>query len=162
MLGAVTAPTPPADHTMYLNFIALAKDSSNEGPSTSGVTPKVQLSAGQFDAIRYPAATPTAKYPTHFTRFKFIARSSGGTFKGRIGASTNRCVRGRRVNLIRVHHGGHHKVGQDRTSDGGKFAIKLSGSKARNGRYYARVTRRKLASGAVCEGERSRSIRISS
>jgi hypothetical protein len=163
MLGAVTAPAPPADHTMYLNFVAWAFDNSDEKPSTNGVTPKVQLSAGQFDAIRYPATTPAARYPTHFTRFKFIARSSGGTFKGRISASTSKCVRGRSVKVIRRHHGGHHTVGQDRTGAAGKFAIKLSASRARNGRYYARVTKKKLRSGeGVCEAERSRSIRISS
>jgi len=60
MLGAVTVPAPPADHTMYLNFVALAKDSSNEGPSTNGVTPKVQLSAGQFDRTCNPSLFPDA------------------------------------------------------------------------------------------------------
>lgn len=58
MLGAVTAPAPPANHTMYLNFVALAKDSSNRGPSTNGVTPKVQLSAGQFDRNCNPSLFP--------------------------------------------------------------------------------------------------------
>jgi hypothetical protein len=60
MLGAVTAPTPPASHTMYLNFVALAFDTSNEGPSTNGVTPKVHLSTGQFDAACDPSVLPDA------------------------------------------------------------------------------------------------------
>jgi hypothetical protein len=66
------------------------------------------------------------------------------------------------VRLIRERHGHSHKVGQDRASAAGKFAIKLSRSKARNGRYYARVTKQTLESGhTVCEGARSRSIRLS-
>ena len=60
MLGAVTAPTPPANHTMYLNFVALAFDTSNEGPSTNGVTPKLHLSSGQFDAACDPSVFPDA------------------------------------------------------------------------------------------------------
>jgi hypothetical protein len=59
MMGAVTAPTPPADHTMYLNFVALAFDNSNEGPSTpNGVTPKAKLSDGQFDRSCNPRLFP--------------------------------------------------------------------------------------------------------
>jgi hypothetical protein len=162
MLGAVTAPAPPPDHTMYLNFVAWAFDNSGEGPSTNGVTPKVQLSAGQFEATRYPAETPTARYPTHFTRFKFIARTSGGKFQGRIGAPTSKCVRDRRVRLIRVRHGDRHTVGQDTTSATGQFAIRLSGSKAKNGRYYGRVPKATFDSGhTVCEGARSRAITVS-
>jgi hypothetical protein len=60
MMGAVTAPTPPANHTMYLNFVALAKDRSGEGPSTSGIAPKVKLSSGQFDSTCNPALFPDA------------------------------------------------------------------------------------------------------
>jgi len=58
MMGAVTAPTPPEDRTMYLNFVALAKDSSGEGPSTNGIAPKVTLSSGQFDATCNPSLFP--------------------------------------------------------------------------------------------------------
>ena len=162
MVGSVTAPTPPAKNTMYLNFVAFAKDNSGEGPSTNGVTPKVQLSGGEFDAVRYPATMPTTRHPTRFTRFKFIAKASGGKFKGRIASDTRKCVRGRRVKLIRSRHGSRHEVGQDRTSRRGSFAIRLSGSQAKRGGYYARVTKRKVASGhVVCGSARSTSIRIS-
>jgi len=57
-LGAVTAPAPPDDRTMYLNFVGVAKDTSHEGPSTNGVTPKVQLATGQFDASCNPRVFP--------------------------------------------------------------------------------------------------------
>ena len=162
MSGSVTAPSPPADHRMYLNFVALAFDKSGEQPSANGVTPKVKLSNGLFDATRYPGTTPTTRYRTRFTRFKVVARSSGDTFKGRIASPAARCVRGRRVSLIRRRHGAQRAVGRDRTSRRGSFAIRLSKSEAKSGRYHARVARRSLASThTVCESASSRSIRIS-
>jgi hypothetical protein len=71
-------------------------------------------------------------------------------------------VRDRRVRLIRVRHGDRHTVGQDTTSATGQFAIRLSGSKAKNGRYYGRVPKATFDSGhTVCEGARSRAITVS-
>jgi hypothetical protein len=67
MLGAVTAPAPPPDHTMYLNFVAWAFDNSGEGPSATGIAPKAQLNTGQFDAACSPKFFPDSAALCRFT-----------------------------------------------------------------------------------------------
>ena len=160
MLGSVTAPVPPPDHIMFLNFVAWAKDKSQEGPSTNGVTPKVKLSQGQFDITRFPAATSPITHPTKFKRFKFVSKG-GGRFKGRIASPKSKCLGGRTVKLIRAHNGHRHQVGRDNTSGTGGFTINPRGSRVRKGRYHAQVAKKAFDGGAqVCQGAVSSSVRV--
>jgi hypothetical protein len=64
-LGAVTMPKPPRSHTMYLNLVAAAKDSTGESDPDGG-RPKVRLSNGEFDLRCDPILSPDPKLPCGF------------------------------------------------------------------------------------------------
>jgi hypothetical protein len=107
------------------------------------------------------AAAETIKYPTHFKSFKFEASSSGGTFKGKLSSLKDKCIKGRKVKLVRKHNGNKTKLGSDKSNDQGKWKIDLSGGKVKNGQYYANVKKKTFDDGQkVCLSVTSGTIKI--
>lgn len=108
------------------------------------------------------AAVAKTQYPTVFTKFKLEASSSSAKFKGQIDSPKGKCVKGRQVKLKRKHNGNTTTLGSDKTGDNGKFSIKLSTSKPKNGKYYAKVKNKKFDNDQkVCASTESGSIKVS-
>lgn len=108
------------------------------------------------------AAIAQTQFPTHFTKFKLELNSSSSEFKGKIDSSKSKCVKGRKVKLIRKHNGNKKTLGDGKTNKKGKFDIKLSTGHPKNGQYYARVKKKKFDNGEkICLSVNSRTIKIS-
>ncbi len=113
-------------------------------------------------AVPAIASASTTQYPTFFTSFKLKSTSSTRTFKGVIDSTKGKCVKKRKVKLIRTHNGNQHNLGTDKTGNGGKFAIEVPRSQVKNGKYFAKVKKLKFDSGKkVCKSRESGSIKIS-
>jgi 5-hydroxyisourate hydrolase-like protein (transthyretin family) len=113
-------------------------------------------------AIGATAAVAQTQFPTHFTKFKLERNSSSTEFKGKIDSSKSKCVKGRKVKLIRKHNGNKKTLGDDKTNKKGKFDIKLSTGHPKNGKYYARVKKKKFDNDEkVCLSVNSGYIKIS-
>ena len=103
-----------------------------------------------------------ASCPTFFTKFKLERNSSSSEFKGKIDSSKSKCVKGRKVKLIRKHNGNKKTLGDDKTNSKGKFNIKLSTGNPKNGKYYAKAKKKKFDSDQkICLSETSGSVKIS-
>jgi 5-hydroxyisourate hydrolase-like protein (transthyretin family) len=104
----------------------------------------------------------TTKYPTVFTSFKLKTTSSKRTFKGTIDSPKGKCVKNRKVKVIRTHNGNQHNLGTDKTGNGGKFAIEVPRSEVKNGKYFAKVKKLKFDGGKkVCNSRESPSVKVS-
>ncbi len=113
-------------------------------------------------AIGASAAVAQSQFPTFFTKFKLERNSSSSEFKGKIDSSKSKCVKGRKVKLIRKHNGNKKTLGDDKTNSKGKFNIKLSTGNPKNGKYYAKAKKKKFDSDQkICLSETSGSIKIS-
>ena len=113
-------------------------------------------------AIGASAAVAQTQFPTFFTKFKLERNSSSSEFKGKIDSSKSKCVKGRKVKLIRKHNGNKKTLGDDKTNSKGKFNIKLSTGNPKNGKYYAKAKKKTFESGQkTCLSETSGSIKIS-
>jgi cysteine-rich repeat protein len=81
-------------------------------------------------------------------------------FKGRLTSSNERCESGRRVVVFRVRSGADLRADSDRTDSLGRWNLVYN---ARAGDYYAKVSRRDIASGDhnhVCVGIRTATFNI--
>ena len=109
-------------------------------------------------------ASSQTQFGTHFTKFKLERTSSGKReFKGTIASSKSKCVKGRKVKLIRKHNDNKKTLGSDGTNSDGKFDIKLGSGKLKNGKYYAKVKKKNFDNGKkTCLSATSGSIKISS
>ena len=111
-------------------------------------------------AIGASAAVRKSQFPTFFTKFKLERNSSSSEFKGKIDSSKSKCVKGRKVKLIRKHNGNKKTLGDDKTNSKGKFNIKLSTGNPKNGKYYAKAKKKKFDSDQkICLSETSGSIK---
>jgi hypothetical protein len=106
------------------------------------------------------AAASQNRFATFFTKFSFSPSSREA--KGKIGSSTRKCVKGRKVKLIRKHNGNKKTLGADRANRHGKFDIKLSNRKVKNGKYYAKAPKKSFDNGKkTCLSATSGSVGIS-
>jgi len=115
-------------------------------------------------ALVVPAAArgSTTHYTTVFTAFKFKKGSSDSSFKGYIDSPKGKCVKDRKIKLVRKHNGNQDVLGSDKTGNGGKFAIELSNSQIKNGTYFAKAKEKDFDSGKkVCNSRKSFSIKVS-
>jgi hypothetical protein len=113
-------------------------------------------------AIAASAAVAQSQFPTVFTKFKLERSSSSSEFKGKIDSSKSKCVKGRKVKLIRKHNGNKKTLGDDKTNSKGKFDIKLSTGNPKNGQYYAKAKKKEFDNGQkICLSVTSRTIKIS-
>jgi hypothetical protein len=71
--------------------------------------------------------------PTFFTNFE----RESGKFWGKIDSAKGKCVKGRKIILIRKRNGEKKSVGSDKTNDNGKFSIEDGGANA--GSYFAKA-----------------------
>lgn len=110
------------------------------------------------------AAASQTQFATFFTKFKVERTSSGKReFKGTIDSSKGKCVKGRKVKLIRQHNGNKTTLASDDANSNGNFDMKLSNGKVKNGKYYAKVKKKGFDNGTkTCLSATSGSIKISS
>ena len=114
-------------------------------------------------AIPAGAAAGQTQFATFFTRFKLERSSSSSEFKGTIDSSKGKCVKGRKVKLLRKHNGNTKTLGHDKTNGDGKFEIKLSTGRPSNGKYYSKVKKKQFDNGKkTCLSVTSGSIKVSS
>src|SRR6266480_5652615 len=85
-------------------------------------------------AVPASAAAGQTQFATFFTKFKLERSSSSSEFKGTIDSSKGKCVKGRKIKLIRKHNGNKKTLGNDKTNSEGKFDIKLSTGNLKNGK----------------------------
>ena len=110
------------------------------------------------------ASAGTTKYPTEFTSFGLSLSTSGGTFSGKLGSPKKRCVKKRKVTLVRKKSGKSHKVGSDKTNEKGKFKIRLSVSELEDGTYLAKAPKKKYEKNGnktVCLRAKSGTVTVS-
>lgn len=113
-------------------------------------------------AFAASAAAGQSQYATFFTKFKLERSSSSSEFKGTIASSKGKCVKGRKVKLLRKHNGNTKKLGGDKTDSDGKFKIKLSSGKPKNGKYYAKAKKKSFDNDKkLCLAVTSGSIKVS-
>jgi hypothetical protein len=106
------------------------------------------------------AAASQNRFATFFTKFSFGPSSREA--KGKIGSSTSKCVKGRKVKLIRQHNGNKTTLGADDANSKGHFDIKLSSGKVKNGKYYAKAPKKSFDNGKkTCLSATSGSVGIS-
>jgi hypothetical protein len=106
------------------------------------------------------AAASQTQFATFFTKFNLAPSSHEA--KGRIGSSKGKCVKGRKVKLIRQHHGNKTTLGADHANRKGHFDIRFSGGKVKNGKYYAKAPKKNFDNGTkTCLSATSGSVRIS-
>lgn len=114
-------------------------------------------------AIPATAVAAQTQFPTFFTKFKLERSSSSSEFKGQIDSSKSKCVKGRKIKLIRKHNGNTKTLGDDKTNSKGKFDVKLSTGKPNNGKYYAKAKKKKFDNDEkTCLSVTSGTIKISS
>jgi len=100
-------------------------------------------------------AGSTTDYPTFFVKFRF----SSGQFSGKIDSSKGKCVKDRKIVLLRKKNGDKKKLGSDKTNDKGKFKIGTGGN-PKNGKYFAKADAENVGSD-TCGGEKSAKVEIS-
>ena len=108
-------------------------------------------------------ASSQTQFNTFFTKFKLERTSSGNReFKGAITSSKSNCVKGRKVKVIRKHNGNKKTLASDKTNDKGHFDVKLGSGKLKNGKYYAKATKKTFDNGKkTCLSATSGSIKVS-
>ena len=118
------------------------------------------LAAGMLAAGVGEAHAGTTKYPTRFVQFTLKQSSGKRTFSGKIDSS-NKCTKGRTVELIRKG-GNQQTLGKNGTNSDGKFSISLPSGQVKNGTYYAKAKSKKYDNGQkVCESAQSGTIKVS-
>jgi hypothetical protein len=118
------------------------------------------LSAVIALAFAGSAAASHDQFATFFTKFSFGPSSREA--KGKIGSSTSKCVKGRKVKLIRQHNGNKKTLGADKANRKGHFDIRLSSGRVKNGKYYAKATKKSFDNGKkTCLSATSGSVGIS-
>jgi hypothetical protein len=111
------------------------------------------------------ASAATVDYETAFKKFKFKTEASQTEFKGKLASTKGKCVKQRKVKLIRKHDGNKQTLGTDKTNGKGKWDISLSGV-AKVGKYYAQVKKKSLGTNGagdkqVCLAEKSGKLNVS-
>jgi hypothetical protein len=98
--------------------------------------------------IAVPAASAgVRKYDTEVT----ITKDRGFLYHGVVNSEVRKCVRGRRVILLKKRPGEDRKVGHARSNRKGFWGFI---SERSGGRFYAKVTR-EVKDGDVCLADRS-------
>jgi hypothetical protein len=117
-----------------------------------------------FALVGMAAASSQTQFRTFFTSFKYERTSNGKReFKGTIDSQKSKCVKGRKVKVIRQHNGNKATLGSDDANSNGHFDVKLPSSKVKNGKYYAKVKKKSFDNGKkTCLSATSGSIKISS
>jgi hypothetical protein len=133
-------------------------DNDGDGKVDFGQDPGC-ASADDDDEADIPTGSNTSSKSTITIRYD--SDSHGGTFKGAIANSKNKCVKGRHVTLKRVRRGPDQTVGTDSSNRSGNWAIREPGA---SGRYYAKVSGSRYTKRDgfrhTCGGDKSVTIRV--
>ncbi len=100
------------------------------------------------------AMADTSKYPTEFKKFK--PEGSYAAVVGKIGSPNRKCLKKRTINVYKKGENG--KVASGTTNKKGKFEIGIAGEV--RGKYYGKVTKKKIDGGDVCKGAKSKPAKL--
>jgi len=82
--------------------------------------------------------------------------------QGKLSSQKGKCIKGRKVKLIRKHSGSKVKLGTDKSNNDGKWKIKIPRDQLKNGKYDANVKKKKFDNGQkVCLSVTSPTIKVS-
>jgi hypothetical protein len=100
------------------------------------------------------------QFPTRFAELSFKASASKVVFKGTLASADEKCVKGRKVKLIRKHKGNTDTLASDESDSHGDFKVKVQDPPI-EGKFYGLIKQKKLNNGAVCLERETASLTIS-
>jgi hypothetical protein len=119
------------------------------------LTANAQMLAWLNPQVQHELIAQTYRFASRITLNKSKRRWSGRVF-----SEDERCVAGRTVRLKKARRGPDLTVRTTTTNENGGYRVRY---KAKKGRYYAQVARSQFAEDintVVCQGARSRTIRV--
>ncbi len=102
------------------------------------------------------------EFPTRLVAFEIKAGSGKVTMKGTLGSAEERCIKGRKVKLIREQGGDKQTLGKDESGKHGDFKV-ATDTKPKEGKYYGKVKEKTLGDGddkQVCLERVSASVKL--